>query len=275
MNALSFIVPPTTMSLDHLILLSKPSRLDDTVDQLSAWFTVVEGGTHVPPVTANSLVPLPSGTYLELIHFLAPPADDSIHWWAKKLPGHIDWCLLGEPTQNQRQAVKDVQPDRDGWEYAEGVRGGRTRPDGQEVQCELDVPSLPYRSTDFDLVACTVTQGLSPSPVKLRVGEGSRSFAVITLIAPSESVPVARPRRHFQSSFRLADLNASLPRYQPCRRPSTLTLLPDPHYRPDGALFFRQSVQGDVHLTHHPLDRLYPLGHALGISRRVSAVGDW
>lgn len=77
---------------------------------------------------------------MELIHFLVPP-EGTHHVWSKKLPGHIDWALLGEPTRAQRKRVEGVEREREGkegegWRYDAGVEGGRMREDGVQVDCE-------------------------------------------------------------------------------------------------------------------------------------------
>ncbi|KAJ8699310.1 hypothetical protein PTI98_002437 [Pleurotus ostreatus] len=124
---------PSTNTLDHIVHLSHPGALDETISrfrELGFKYSycilienVIPGGTHADGLTSNALVvnchPIVSprllftqkvqifedGTYLELLNFVKPAASypagsperakrDS-HPWAPKNPGWIDFAFLG------------------------------------------------------------------------------------------------------------------------------------------------------------------------------------
>ncbi|KAL7416132.1 glyoxalase-like domain-containing protein [Mrakia frigida] len=181
--------PQQTMSLDHLILLSPPGELSKTVEYLKPWFTIVEGGTHADGLTANSLIPLVSGTYVELIHFVSPPSLDSSHWWGKKAPGHIDWALLGDLTQLQLDSFNKVVSaggQSEDLAFDEGVKGGRKRPDGADVKWVVTFPGkgqgrggVPFFCADLTPRELRVPALPSPHPSK------TISVSHITLLTTS------------------------------------------------------------------------------------------
>lgn len=90
---------------------------------------------------SNALIPLASGTYVELITFNVDPPPRG-HEWAPSPNGPMDFALFGTTTKDQRHAVEIVaEAGGDGQlAYREAVVGGRVRPDGKKLECE--VPSL-------------------------------------------------------------------------------------------------------------------------------------
>jgi hypothetical protein len=135
---------PSQRTLDHLVYLAAPGELPRATARFAALgFTVLPGGTHADGLTANALVVLPSGAYIEIIHFVQTPdeagppgsperrARDG-HWWAGKVPGWIDWALLGLPTQEAMRV------------YDEPKQGGRTREDGERLEWKTTFPKAEY-----------------------------------------------------------------------------------------------------------------------------------
>jgi hypothetical protein len=130
--------------LDHLIYLAAPGTLHDAIARFAArGFEVKPGGTHADGLTANALVVLPSSTYIEIIHFLKTVEETGpsgsperkareSHHWADKVPGWIDWALLGFPAE----AAQDL--------YHEPNRGGRTREDGEVLKWTTTFPKSKY-----------------------------------------------------------------------------------------------------------------------------------
>jgi Glyoxalase-like domain len=107
---------------------------------------VLPGGTHVDGLTYNALVVLGDGVYVELIAFTHeisyyPPGTlartrREQHRWADKLPGWIDMALLGLD-----QFVGEVINKRAGSTlYSPPADGGRTRPDGVELEWRVTFP---------------------------------------------------------------------------------------------------------------------------------------
>jgi hypothetical protein len=130
--------------LDHLIYLAPVGQLSKSIARFrTLGFNVIPGGTHADGLTANALVVLPSGVYLELIHFVKTPEETGPpgsperkarehHWWAHLEPGWIDWALLGRPGKHAEQVYNEPQP------------GGRTREDGEKLEWNVTFPKVKY-----------------------------------------------------------------------------------------------------------------------------------
>ncbi|KAI0343777.1 hypothetical protein BDW22DRAFT_1207813 [Trametopsis cervina] len=141
---------PSTRILDHIVHITPPGTLPQAVQAFrELGFTVIDGGEHADGQTANALIILADGTYLELIHFLLPSPSPSssapAHQWANKPPGFSAFAFLGAPSSspsidaviNARSAALGIAHEL---HYREPVRGGRTRPDGVELRWEIVVP---------------------------------------------------------------------------------------------------------------------------------------
>ncbi|TDL20176.1 hypothetical protein BD410DRAFT_726121 [Rickenella mellea] len=144
----------STRILDHIIHLTPPGSLAETVKQFrSIGFTVVPGGTHADGLTANALV-LSDGVYLELISFTHtveyyPPSSPDrskreSHWWASKHPGWIDFSHLA--TSND---ISEIINDRGRKEftnvvYQPAAAGGRERPDGKMLKWHVTFPDVKH-----------------------------------------------------------------------------------------------------------------------------------
>lgn len=101
---------------------------------------------------SNALIPLASGTYVELITFDVDPPPAG-HEWAPSPNGPMDFALFGTTTTDQRHAVEIVaEAEGDGQlAYRQAVVGGRVRPDGKKLECECSVPE-PDRSLFLPLI---------------------------------------------------------------------------------------------------------------------------
>lgn len=132
-------------SLDHIIILVPQTTLDSLPPLLTSALTIYPGGTHADNKTTNSLVLLRSGVYLELIAFIDDdPSKKEGHWWGKKQSGTvIDFALTSESTsdiQRIREALAGKTGRLGEIGYAESKKGGRKRPDGEQVKWEVTFP---------------------------------------------------------------------------------------------------------------------------------------
>ncbi|KAI1791543.1 glyoxalase-like domain-containing protein [Ganoderma leucocontextum] len=134
---------PSTKTLDHIVHLTPPGTLDQGVSVFqNLGFTVSPGGTHAGGKTTNALVVFEDGTYLELLHFTAPPPEDDPNPWAHKRPGWIDFAFLGNGGTPSIAETINARADADGSgvHYAPEVRGGRTREDGKVLEWLISAP---------------------------------------------------------------------------------------------------------------------------------------
>jgi hypothetical protein len=117
--------------LDHLVILV--SDLDQAAqDYEGLGFAVTPGGTHADGLTRNALVPFRDGTYLELVSFLDPedPRDNVWGWRPFAASGGlIDFCASSEDLKRTSRNLRDAGLTVDGPD-----EGGRTLPDGREIQ---------------------------------------------------------------------------------------------------------------------------------------------
>ncbi|KAM0658609.1 hypothetical protein ACHAPH_005469 [Verticillium nonalfalfae] len=151
----------STPFLDHLVILLPHSALISPPSWLRSAFHLYPGGQHADNRTANTLVLLPDGTYLELIAFLphVAPEDRASHPWGREPDGHlVDYALslaagpdsTATPEARfapirERIAAGGSAPLR----YPEPRTGGRTQKDGTEIRWatsfpEAAVPSVPF-----------------------------------------------------------------------------------------------------------------------------------
>ncbi|OBZ75973.1 putative ATP-dependent permease [Grifola frondosa] len=125
---------PSTRILDHIVHLTPPGTLDSTAAHFRALgFTVVPGGTHTDGLTANVLVVLGDGTYLELLAFTHAPehyptgtperTKRDAHTWAPKRPGWIDFAFLGNDGAPSVAALINARAEAEGSGGGESARG--------------------------------------------------------------------------------------------------------------------------------------------------------
>lgn len=128
-------------ALDHLILFlpASPDNTPVIPQSLSKNFTLTPGGTHADGLTANTLILLADGCYIELICFL--PQDDpskiTDHWWGPdpKFTGWRDWCLT------TTSASADENWERVKESHGKPIDGARKRPDGELVKWSVTFPT--------------------------------------------------------------------------------------------------------------------------------------
>ncbi|PVH99530.1 hypothetical protein DM02DRAFT_729113 [Periconia macrospinosa] len=154
---------PPQPQLDHLILFVPPSPSNPSTPHippsLSKNFTLTPGGVHADGLTANTLVLLADGCYIEIICFVGPPTTSpendekekereqkiKTHWWggsAALTPtgkeGWTDWCLTTPPTTSATQNYEHISHTTS--RYDPPRAGSRLRPDGVEVKWEVTFP---------------------------------------------------------------------------------------------------------------------------------------
>ncbi|KAG5639176.1 hypothetical protein H0H81_006080 [Sphagnurus paluster] len=143
-----------TKILDHIVHLAPPGSLRATSQQFrELGFKVIPGGTHTDGLTANALVILADGVYLELIAFTYPPwhfppgsperRERDAHPWASKIPGWIDYAFLGNGSLSSR--ISDIineraRHDHSGVTYAPEWASGRQRTDGRALRWVISAP---------------------------------------------------------------------------------------------------------------------------------------
>ena len=125
---------PPLPSLDHLILFTPAPALPPAFTP----FTPTPGGTHADNLTANTLILLADGCYIELIHFLptAPSPAVATHWWGPHrpaTPAWKDWCLTTRESAAANHASVSAS-------HAAPVAGARLRADGVSVQWAVTFP---------------------------------------------------------------------------------------------------------------------------------------
>ncbi|KAF8548459.1 hypothetical protein OG21DRAFT_1516266 [Imleria badia] len=136
----------STKTLDHIVHLTPPGTVEQVSQQFrDLGFNVIAGGAHAGGFTANALVILGDGAYLELISFTHPASHyppgspdrqqrDSIPW-AHKHPGWIDFAFLGSSTTSISRIINArAAQDHSGIRYAPETPGGRTRTDGRVLK---------------------------------------------------------------------------------------------------------------------------------------------
>jgi len=127
--------PPATNILDHIVHLSPPDSLQETISEFQRLgFTVLPGGSHVDGITSNALVILPDGVYLELIFFNKPNPPPAHRWGTRSL-GWIDAANLGTDPN-----LEDVINERYGYGlYLPGQEGGRMTPPPESKELKWKV----------------------------------------------------------------------------------------------------------------------------------------
>ncbi|CAA7260890.1 unnamed protein product [Cyclocybe aegerita] len=148
-----------TRTLDHIVHLSPPGKLEETAQLFRGFgFTVLKGGVHIDGLTENNLVTFQDGTYVELIAFTHPVsyyppgspehiARES-HPWASKHPGWIDYAFLGNgllsPLSSRISTIINARGESEGSgvHYTDEEPGGRTRPDGVALKWLITAPEI-------------------------------------------------------------------------------------------------------------------------------------
>jgi hypothetical protein len=136
------------MRLDHIVFAAGPKGLTETTHRLAALLgeEFQDGGVHPRFGTRNAVLPLPGGTYLEVVEVLDHPASDKAPF-GQAVRARTE---LGGGWMGWVVAVSDMSSveKRLG---REAVNGNRHRPDGVELKWkQLGVkglqadPQLPF-----------------------------------------------------------------------------------------------------------------------------------
>ncbi|KAL1634639.1 hypothetical protein SLS58_010581 [Diplodia intermedia] len=141
--------PFPSVQLDHIIILLPHRDLLNPPAWVTSNFTLSPGGRHADGKTENKLIVFQDGTYIELIAFIDDhPANKDGHWWGDKRYGVIDWALTSPDVQDVGRVAARLDEWRskqqDGamaaFAYAQPRRGGRRKPDGQEIAWFVTFP---------------------------------------------------------------------------------------------------------------------------------------
>ncbi|KAG6902672.1 hypothetical protein C0995_013364 [Termitomyces sp. Mi166 len=192
----------STNTLDHIVHLTPPGSVEETSQQFwELGFTVIPGGTHADGLTANALVVLADGVYLELISFTHPvsyyPSGSpgrvarESHRWASKSSGWIDFAFLGNGLQTGTNCISNIINDRGKQEgsnvdYNPEVPGGRKRPDGKVLNWVISSPgsgvrgALPFFCGDVTPREWRVPSDPPPNIEHLSTAKGISHILVLT-----------------------------------------------------------------------------------------------
>lgn len=149
------MLEPSTKILDHIVHLTPPGTVELASQQFrDLGFNVIPGGMHTGGLTANALVILATGSYLELISFTHPASHyppsspdrqkRDANPWSHKHPGWIDYAFLGasDPDVSITRIINErARLDGSGVEYEPEVTGGRVREDGKTLKWMITAPS--------------------------------------------------------------------------------------------------------------------------------------
>ena len=143
-----------SFSLDHVVLLLPYADIVNPPEWITSRFTVSGGGRHSDNKTENKLVLFRDGTYLELIAFIDDdPENRRGHYWDKPY-GVVDYALTSSQTIDYEGLQGRLEDSSTGISYAKPKAGGRTTPDGQELEWEVTFPggvgrgNVPFFCTD-------------------------------------------------------------------------------------------------------------------------------
>ncbi|KAF8479952.1 glyoxalase-like domain-containing protein [Gautieria morchelliformis] len=131
--------------LDHIVHLTPPGTVEQAASEFrKLGFDVIPGGTHADGLTANALVVLADGVYLELIAFVHPGAPPASHRWGRTAPGWIDFAHLGLSADVSSVINARAAQDGSGVEYCVAVDGGRETPGGERLEWRLTAPGAEH-----------------------------------------------------------------------------------------------------------------------------------
>ncbi|THH20052.1 hypothetical protein EW146_g1242 [Bondarzewia mesenterica] len=182
---------PSTKILDHIVHLTPPGTLEEASEQFrklefntERHHSVIPGGTHAGGLTANTLIILPDGTYLELIAFTHPAE----HY----PPGTPERTARDPPLSS----VINGRAEKEGSQvrYTAEVDGGRKREDGEVLEWVITAPKdwgdqiggskLPFFCGDVTPRGLRVPT--SP-PSNTQHSNGTKSVAHLRVLSPSTS----------------------------------------------------------------------------------------
>jgi catechol 2,3-dioxygenase-like lactoylglutathione lyase family enzyme len=170
--------------IDHVVIVVHD--LDRaSADFAAMGFTVVRGGEHTGGVTHNALVAFEDGAYLELVAFLDAPPDEHPFYRKHGEEGLVTFALLPDDIVADVAAIERRGLNLDG-----PRRGGRTRPDGVQIEWETASPrtrDLPFLCADVTARDLRVPHG----PAR-RHANGVKGIAGITIAVADLKASSAR-----------------------------------------------------------------------------------
>ncbi|KIJ63346.1 hypothetical protein HYDPIDRAFT_113328 [Hydnomerulius pinastri MD-312] len=187
---------PSTKTLDHIVHLTPPGTVAEVSQQFrDLGFNVIPGGTHAGGLTANALVILADGAYLELISFTHPASyyppgspgrqKRDANPWAWKEPGWIDFAFLGSSKASIASIINErAKEDGSDIHYVPEVDGGRVREDGKVLKWVISAPREEHRRGTVPFFCGDVT----PRDLRVPVEPPSNS------VHPSDVLGVAHVR---------------------------------------------------------------------------------
>ncbi|KAF2744622.1 hypothetical protein M011DRAFT_470220 [Sporormia fimetaria CBS 119925] len=227
--------PDKPFALDHLILFLPSSESTPPTPlippSISANFTLTPGGLHADNLTANTLILLADGSYIELVCFNPGASSSAIeqHWWGGKhgrlRRGWTDWCLGSDvPVEELSAWLKSLGAQNDGvWKWDDAVKGGRKRPDGEQVRWSVVFPEkddtgrgvrglVPFFCVDETRREIRVPR----DEVKTRHGCGVLGVLELTLMVGNEEI-LERVGKTFDALVGTGQATASEQRYRLAR----------------------------------------------------------
>ncbi|KAG8730800.1 hypothetical protein FRC11_005780 [Ceratobasidium sp. 423] len=224
------MTPPTNI-LDHILHLSPPGKLSETIthwEQLG--FKVIPGGRHDSGLSSNALVPLADGVYIDLIALekptTEPPGSES--WWANKRPGWITWACLALAGHMDKIIAEREKGFKSGVEYQEGYECSRKRSDGKELRWRVT-----RRKHGLDIVL----------------------FFCLDLIPRELRVPDADPDTHSNTAMGIVYFHITVPQAQLDQARAQLSVVLDS--QPDESDEWELVV---LHGRYNPAPRLKVIG---------------
>lgn len=130
------MTPEAAAILDHIVILVPYPTLLNLPTWLTNAFIISPGGRYADGVIENKLILLSDGVYLEIIAFVpGKEIERARHCWGQGREGTIiDWASTLH-TEKDLEIVRDrVKSTGVGFEYEKAIQGGRTRPDGVELE---------------------------------------------------------------------------------------------------------------------------------------------
>ena len=189
------------MDFDHAVIAVRD--LDQAIaDYTGLGFTVTPGGEHAGGATHNALIAFADGSYLELIAF-RPGAEVVEHpWWsfASTSEGLVDWAVRVDDVVSRAEGLR-----QDGLPLGASWDGGRTRPDGAQLQWKGTRPApehgLPFLIEDVTPRSLRVPSGEATTHANRTCGleaivvavpnleQGAQRYAKLLQVSPDPPAP--------------------------------------------------------------------------------------
>ncbi|KAF2720046.1 hypothetical protein K431DRAFT_286198 [Polychaeton citri CBS 116435] len=185
---------------DHFVLLLPYKDIVDPPNWVTENFRVSPGGRHVDGRTENKLVIFSDGTYLELIAFVEDdPQKRNGHWWDKPF-GIVDFALTSPNVNDFDVDALNARIEKAGSvvRYQQPIKGGRTRPDGVEMEWKVTFPVTNTEGVQRGVVPF-FCHDLTPRERRVPASKESTTH-------PSEAVGVAGIRITLKNAEKVEEL---------------------------------------------------------------------